>query len=78
MVENTKQRITTKLNEMIPLTTEKKKFQGLLKVHQVKNLFLTQSIKNLEILLTKILRVVYILRVKKIIFKFLIEYKSAV
>jgi hypothetical protein len=53
-------------------------FQGLLKVHQVKNLFLTQSIKNLEILLTKILRVVYILRVKKIIFKFLIEYKSAV
>ena len=44
-------------------------FQGLLKVHRV---------KNLEILLTKILRVVYILRVKKIIFKYLIEYKSAV
>ena len=66
MVENTKQRITIKLNEMIPLTTEKKKFQGLLKVHQVKNLLLTESIKNLEILLTKILRVVYILRVKKL------------
>ncbi len=47
------------------INEREKKFQGLLKVHRVKNLLLTESIKNLEILLTKILRVVYILRVKK-------------